>query len=214
MGGLVYSANIEAYDSPKAVHVKDDDVTYLMASNHLVPGGWDTYIPKGKHAPQVQARKIKVMGPHLFPDHDWYLWLDATMQIKHSIKDLIKHCVDSEHDFAAFKHNEFDCAYEEIAACGRRKKDTMVNLTKAGRLLVKEKLPRHFGQAATGILFRKNTDLVLAHALAWWLDMQSTTMRDQCTFMLNVKNHDAYVEWLPGLHTKNKWFDYKRGHLK
>lgn len=218
MAGLIYSANFGSYDSPKALQVREKGVDYVMFTDGAeAPSGWDkvhVHARTGEDTPLVKSRRRKVMVPETFPDHDWYLWIDATTQIKAPVLPLIEKLLKSEHDFSTFKHPEWDCSYEEIRACMRRKKDTVENMKKAQKLLDEQKFPVHFGQVDTGVLFRKNTEKVKAHALAWWLDMQATTMRDQATFMLNLWNQDNYIEWMPGLRIRNKWFQYHRGHLK
>jgi hypothetical protein len=218
MAGLIYTANFGGYDTPRAIECCEKGIDYMMFSDglHHVEG-WSNvrvYDRIMEATPLVMARRRKVMIPETFPDYDWYLWLDATMQIKQPIMPLVEKLLASPHDFAAFKHNEWFCSYEEIRACMRRKKDTVPNLKKARALLDEQKLPLNFGQAATGVLWRRNTEAVREHALAWWLDMQATTMRDQATFMLNLWSKKIYLEWIPGLHTKNKWFQYHMGHLK
>lgn len=214
MAGLIYSANFGSYDSPKAIKVREEGVEYVMFSDgERVPGWAMRDGPKGMTGSLMQARGVKVMRPY-DQDYDWYLWLDATMQIQAPILPMIEKLLKSKHDFAAFKHNEWRCSYDEIRACIRRKKDSFENLDKAQQLLSEQKLPINFGQPATGVLWRRNTENVKSHALAWWTDMQATTLRDQATFMLNLWQKKIYIEWIPGLHTKNKWFDYQRGHRK
>ena len=213
MAGLIYSANFGGYDSPKAVHVTEKGIDYKMFTDGKAPAGWRPMEgPKGP--PLKAARCVKVMTPWELQEYDWTLWLDATMQIKAPLLPLIEKLMDSEHDYAAFKHNEWPCAYTEIEKCIERNKDSEENLLQARALLEKESMPVNLGQPATGVLFRKNTKRVRAHALAWWVDMQATTMRDQATFMLNLWNQGDYIEWIPGLHTDNEWINYKRGHLK
>lgn len=202
MVGLIYTANFGGYDKKRSFGEPEKGIVYRVFSEDY-----------GTKNPLFKARNVKVMAPHLYPNCDWYLWLDATMQIKKPVLPLIEKLLESEHDFAAFKHNEWDCAYREIDACMERKKDTGANLTKAHVLLLNANFPKNFGHPATGVLFRKNTAKVKNHALAWWLDMQFSTMRDQCTFMLNLWQMESYIEWIPGLHTKNQWIDYRRGHV-
>ena len=215
MAGLIYTANFGSYDSPRAFESREKDVTYMLFSDGLHVDGWDNmHCSIMEAGPLVTARRQKVLTPDIFPEFDWYLWLDATMEITAPVMPLIEKLLASPHDFAAFKHNEWPCSYTEITECIKRKKDEPLPLLKARALLDKEKLPKNFGQAATGVLWRRNTETVKAHALAWWLDMQATTMRDQATFMLNLWNQKIYLEWMPGLHTRNKWFKYHRGHLK
>lgn len=214
MGGLIYSANFGAYDSPKALQVIEKGVEYKMFTDGPAPAGWEReWTTLGQKTPQFMARQIKVLTPWEL-DYDWFLWLDATMQIKAPVLPLVEKLLQSPHDFAAFKHNEWPCSYKEISACIERKKDEPIRLLKARALLEEQKLPKNFGQLATGVLWRRNSDAVKEHAIAWWLDMQATTMRDQATFMLNLWQKKIYLEWLKGSHLKNQWFDYKMGHLK
>ena len=204
MAGLIYTANIGGYDSPKAIHVREEGIDYQTFTD-----GEST-----STNPLFDARNIKVMTPHIVPGYDWYLWLDATMQIKAPLMPLIEKLLASPHDFAAFKHNEWSCSYKEIQACIERKKDDPYKLLRARALLEREKLPKNFGQLASGILWRRNTDAVREHAGNWWRDMQAFTMRDQATFMLNLWKQKIYIEWIPGSHLKNKWIKYHMGHSK
>jgi hypothetical protein len=215
MAGLIYTADFGNYDPPKAPGLIEDGIDYIRYTDGNWAPGWDNQgfggVPKSLH---MASRYVKLLTPDIVGGYDWYLWLDATMEIKAPVMPLVEKLLASPHDFAAFKHNEWRCSYEEIRACTRRKKDTVENMKKAQALLDEQKLPVNFGHAATGVLWRRNTDAVKEHALAWWLDMQATTMRDQATFMLNLWSKKIYLEWIPGLHTKNKWFKYHRGHKK
>lgn len=202
MAGLIYTANFGGYDKQQSFGEPEDGIDYRVFADLETKD------------PRFTARNVKVMAPLLYPGWDWYLWLDATMEITAPVMPLVEKLLASQHDFAAFKHNEWACSYVEIGKCIDRKKDTKEKLELAASLLLSEKLPKNFGQAATGVLWRRNTELVKEHALAWWIDMQATTMRDQCTFMLNLWSKKIYLEWMPGLHTKNEWFKYHRGHLK
>ena len=213
MAGLIYTSNVGGYDTPKALHIEEPDIDYAIFTDGKAPPGCTAETPPKGDARKA-ARCVKVMTPWELHGYDWFLWIDGTMQIKAPVTPLIEKLLESKHDFAAFKHNEWQCSYTEIQKCIERKKDDPLQLLHARVLLEKQKLPKNFGQAATGVLWRRNTDEVKAHALAWWLDMQATTMRDQATFMLNLWNKKIYLEWIPGLHTDNKWFDYHRGHLK
>lgn len=215
-GGLIYTANIGGYDTPKAV-TPEDGMTYWLYTDGEGWPGWETrelqpqMLPR---SPRFRARHVKVMTPHRHPEFDWYLWLDGTMRIKKPIRKLIDHLLARSHDFAAFKHNEWDCAYKEIEACIERRKDEESKLLRARDRLAAVQFPKNFGQIATGVLWRRRTDLVLNHALGWWIAMQDTTLRDQCTFMLNLWDKKTYYTEIPGLHTNNSWFEYRRGHLR
>lgn len=206
--GLIYTAIIGDYETPRPVTVKEDGVTYWMFGAEAE--GW-------KHIPWTAevggatkaARSIKVNAPLLFPHHDWYLWLDGSMQIRRPILPLIE---SFEKHFAAFRHPEWDCPYEEVKACIARRKDEKKNLDKAWQMLKDSKVKKHSGQLATGVLWRRGNAATRTHAQSWWSAMKATTMRDQCTFMRCLHKCGYEIEWLPGLHTKNSWVDYRRGH--
>lgn len=204
MAGLVYTAIYGDYETPKMQKHEDG---YEHRNYHSLHPSLD---------PLTEARRIKVMEPSdRYNDFDWYLWLDGSMEITAPIMPLVENLLASEHDFAAFKHNEFTCAYQEIDACIERKKDSRENLESMRReisLRHSPKFPKNFGQAATGVLWRRNTMLVRDHARDWWEDIEEFTLRDQCSFMFNLWKRDAYIEWIPGSHLKNKWFKYHRGH--
>jgi hypothetical protein len=199
--GLVYTANIGDYDTVRSTNHKEPGL-----ERH---GIYDMPRRKGTEA----ARMAKIMTPCDYGQaYDWTLWLDGTFEITKPIMPLIEKLLASKHDFAAFKHNEFGCAYQEIDACIERRKDTRENLDRARKELKRMKFPRNYGQAATGVLWRRNTERVREHAKLWWEFCQDLTMRDQCSFMAWLWVCDAGIEWIPGLHTMNPWFRYHRGH--
>ncbi len=210
MVGLVYTANFGGYETLKAVE-PEDGVVYWMFSDQKSSPGWSE-LRYSVNDPLRSAREVKVNAPSMYPTFDWFLWIDGSFLIKKPILPLVEKLLDSEHDFAAFKHPEWQCAYTEAVECEERNKDTDINLARAIMMMDKCGFPRNFGQLASGVLFRKNTELVKEHALGWWEDMKCSTMRDQCTFMVNLWSRDAYIEWIPGSYRENKWFKYRQGH--
>lgn len=214
----MYTAIFGDYDTPRAVK-PEEGVEYVLYRNDVDKkvSGWDVMDGCGlfprRFMASVMAREVKVLQPTNLRSYDWYLWIDGSFQIQAPIMPLIEKLLKSKHDFAAFKHPEWQCSYKEIEACLARRKEYPIPLRSTRRLLERMKFPRNFGQLASGVLFRKGTRAMRHHAVGWWEDMNSTTMRDQCTFMLNLWERDAYIEWIPGSHLKNKWFKYHRGHL-
>jgi hypothetical protein len=208
MTGLVYTAVIDGYE-PRRKFIQEEGIDYQRFTDALPYSIMQQFENLN---PRQIARTIKAITPLARPGYDWWLWLDGSMSIKARISGLIEELVDCSHDFAAFRHNEWGCTYREIEACIKRKKDSRENLTKAMKACQRAKLPHDFGAAATGVLWRRNTSVVKEHALEWLKLMQDTTWRDQCTFMLPLWLKKIYIEWIPGLHTKNMWFKYHRGH--
>lgn len=216
MAGLIYTAITSGYDSPRPLHVKPEKgVSYQMFSANTAKG-WDSnlLVEDVSVDPLRRAREIKVKAPLLFPVWDWFLWMDGTMQLKAHVLPWVERLLESGAEMAAFKHNEFSCAYQEIEACRERGKDTNEKLRTAKRMLKGMNHPRDYGQIATGFLWRRSSPRVRKHAITWWEAMKVTTMRDQCTVMAAAREVGLEVEFLPGLHTRNKLVHYRRGHRK
>ena len=170
MAGLVYTAIFGRHDTPKAMKHPEKGVDYWMFTDGKGALGWE--MQKRQSAePVQQARLLKVMVPSIYEDYDWYLWIDGSMQIQLPIKALVERSL-KKHDFAAFKHPEWQCAYTEIEKCRERKKDASRRLAQAAALLVRKKFPHNFGQLATGVLARANSDKVRSQAGLWWGSIQ------------------------------------------
>ena len=209
MAGLVYTAIFGKYDTPKAMTHPEEGVDYWMFTDGKGAPGWEIQ-ERASAEPVQQARLLKTLVPSIY-DYDWYLWIDGSMQIQAPIKALVERSL-KKHDFAAFKHPEWQCAYTEIQKCEERRKDKPKNLAKALGILESGNFPRNFGQLASGVLARSNSDLVRNHGGLWWGSLQESTMRDQCTFMWALWKMESYIEWLTGDYRQNKWFKYYRGH--
>lgn len=71
--------------------------------------------PLREHAlqPCLQGKIVKMLGYELFPDFDYYVWLDSniTLNDKNSIKWLIDKCYG--YDFAFFRHYKRNSVLEE-----------------------------------------------------------------------------------------------------
>lgn len=214
MGGLIYTAITDGYDDPRPMLVAEDDVTYWMFYSGSPAKGWEKQNGICGSDPRSKAREIKVNVPVLFPVFDWFLWLDGTMQIQPPALPWIDKLLESGVNFAAFKHNEFSCAYREIDACIDRRKDKKKNLELARKMLEDSDFPRDYGHVATGFLWRRSCPEVRRHAVKWWRAMRATTMRDQCSFGWALRECGLEVEYLPGLHTSNELVHYRRGHAK
>lgn len=224
--GLVYTTVVGDYDLPKPVRVKEKGVRYVMLTDTgRAASGWD-YAPAlvsgnaegmAHEANRALARQTKVMLPVFIeecfePDtYDWFLWVDGTMEIVGPVRKFVEKAL-AKHDFAAWRHPWWQCSYIEVEKCKARKKDKLDNLVSGRDLLQREGFPKNYGQLATWVLLRKNTELVKQHAKAWWKDMTDTTMRDQVTFMLNLWRLKASIQWLPGTIDQAKWLKFIRGH--
>lgn len=216
MGGLIYTANFGNYDRPRPVSVREPGVDYMMVTDGDGAEGWTVHRVKKADDSRAVARLVKVTMPLVDgKNYDWTLWVDGNIEITGEVSGLVQHWL-REHDFAAMKHPWWQCSYTEIDKCIELDKDTNENLEAARTYLKGEEFPRNYGQLATWILLRKNTEFVQEHAKAWWADMAAMTMRDQVTFMLNLWRLGVGIEWMQKGPKANEWATdwcrFKRGH--
>lgn len=221
MVGLVYSAITGGYDTP-LWPVEEEGVDYIMFSDKPIKGlkVWQQAFTPKESDPRTAARKVKVLTPTLkaYQKYDWFLWVDGNVQIVNPIRDNVEQWIGEhwgkEIDFAAFPHPWWQCSYTEVDKCIALKKDSVANLEKGRKLLKESKFPVEYGQIDTAVLLRKRSQAVIDHASGWWAAMESTTMRDQVTFMLNLWLLEQSIGWMPGNRLSNYWFKRHEGHKK
>lgn len=215
MPGLVYTANVGGYDKPRPLGFREQGVDYVCLTDGPPVEGWTT-IPVGNYEDaRAAARMIKITVPLIHPSYDWWLWVDGNIKIVGPVRELAERLL-SKHEFAAMQHPWWDCSYKEIDKCIELKKDTPENLEAARAYLREEGMPKQAGQIATWLLFRKHSELVEEHAKQWWADCSVFTMRDQVTFMLNLRRVGAEVNMFTKGPKANEWrygpFHFVRGH--
>lgn len=125
------------------------------------------------------ARRHKTQAHALFPDADYTLWLDGSMQLKTDVATMVPGKLKEHIDICWFRHSQRRCVYREAAACIRLQKDKsdviraqMANYRSSG-------YPEEHGLFETGILLRRNTSNVAKFEEAWWGEISRGSSRDQ-----------------------------------
>lgn len=97
----ILSANLGNFDKPipcaKQILPEDWEVSYHTFTDEDFP-------PIIGLTPRMQYRIPKMFGWQMFPDYDYYIWLDGSMSLQHpdSVKWFIDKC--GGHDMALFRH--------------------------------------------------------------------------------------------------------------
>ena len=158
--------------------------------------------------PVRTARFFKVFPHLLFPDAEYSIWFDNNFKFRdfnprHMVTKYL-----SCSDLATYAHPERDCAYEEINACIKLKRDEPGILESQRDFYQQEGLPDHAGLISSGLLVRRHTPELADFMGLWWDQLRRFSRRDQVSF--------TYARWklgfkykiIPGSIWSNEYFEW------
>ena len=194
---IVYTCNVNNYDTRKKVPDVDTNAQYLYYSDSMERvSGWQ--IMKADMSVSDEARRVSryhKTHSHLLPPHDYSIWIDASLRLKGTdVLEFVKKHL-GKLDIACFYHGEDNvdrsCIYQEAAACiNKFPKQTMLILDQINRYRT-EGFPERFGLRSAGIIIRRNNDNVRRFNELWWDEISKGSHRDQLSQM--------YVSWKTGV---------------
>ena len=116
----VYSCITGDYDKVNEVEKEAGIDYYLFTNNKNIKSTtWKViYIEDKSLSNVILARKIKILGHSIINDnYDIALWMDGAVSFNTKIKDFIKHFMNKQDVFVAFKHGERNTIKDEAYAC-------------------------------------------------------------------------------------------------
>jgi hypothetical protein len=138
-------------------------------------------------SPVMRAKYFKLHPFEYFPDADYSIYIDASIQIANIdfIQSLLSYVTDN--GMAAYIHPKRKCIFEE--------KRRLLSLNEYKQLPIEEQLksyqtegmPLNYGLWAGGILIRKNNDNAKMICSLWWNEIIKWSYRDQISL--------PYVLW-------------------
>ena len=193
----IYTCVTGGYDYARMPLVKEKDCDYYMISdNEALAGDSFNWIdvravcPAEITSPKDQNRYCK-MHPHkIFPEYDFTVYMDGSIQIIRPVSHYINNVGSS--GLAIHRHRERDCIYSEgifLYWLGAVKKEALL---KDISRYMDAKVPRHFGLFECGMIV---TDLKNENAKqiyqCWYEEYQRGAKRDQQALI--------YVLWMLGM---------------
>jgi len=156
------------------------------------------------------ARYVKTHPEELLPSYEATLWLDANIKIMSSwVYDRFISLYECNIDMASVQHPVRDCIYDEAyKVVSSNTPWPLEHDTIAVSLchkIWKDGYPRHNGLYETGVLYRRNNELVSECDKLWWNIINDYSKRDQLSFNYVIwKTKPAVEFFLPiGEHVKN-----------
>jgi hypothetical protein len=199
---LVYTSITAGYDSLKE---QPKSVGFGVAFRAFVDGEknsetWRVRPVTSTFAtPRLNAKYYKVLPHKVFPEQEYSLWVDGSVEIcpETSILDLVDKFLSAA-DLAVFAHDRRNCLYQEAAYCIMHRKDDSETIFKQVSRYTQASYPANNGLAECSILLRRHTKKVKAFNELWWREILAGSFRDQISFPYAAWKTGVKVEYIPG----------------
>lgn len=145
---------------------------------------WEIKKVCDKFKDPVMNAKIHKVLPHKYFDTPWTIWIDGTVQLKDSPKELVEKL--GHKPIVAFRHIGRDCIYDEAEACKLIRRGDPKEINEQVKLYAKDGHQKHAGMVECGFLIRENTLRINEKMEAWWADICRYSVRDQLSFPVAV----------------------------
>ena len=171
MKTVLYTAIIGSYDTLKrAPETGDTFIAFIDGKTKKVVRPWEIVRPSFSfHTSMLTAKWFKMMPHRLFPDCEYSLWVDGSVEIirKETVAQLVaKYMQDA--DIVLFKHRKRNCIYDEAWECIRKRRDNKAIIYQQVNKYTQDNYPSNNGLAEATILLRRHTPKVNAFNEAWW----------------------------------------------
>jgi len=184
--GVIYTCVSGNYDTLRDYLVVNEDWDYVCFSNTVKP---DVYNKSWKIVPlgftdmdDVRNARWHKINPHkILKKYRFSVWMDANIDIvdQQFYDDIDKYTREGEL-FAAMKHPERDCIYDEAKVIIEGKIDDPVIVKKQVAKLKELKYPKKNGLIVSSILFRQHNDNKVSAVMdEWWSWVRDFSRRDQ-----------------------------------
>jgi hypothetical protein len=213
MKTTIISAIYDSYDTVKPIQEQDGlDVKWVMVTDSpalcddAMKWGWfPVYEPRHHLHPNRAAKTPKCL-PWLYTDTDSSIWIDGSFRV--ISPTFAKDVLALADPIAQFVHPWRDCALaeaEECIAIPKYAKEVLQEQLEA----YEERLPRHWGLWATGVIARYHSPEVVQMGFDWLADIYRWSYQDQVSYPRACRRNGLRPTSLPGMHLANQWLSYE-----
>lgn len=150
--------------------------------------GWEVRKACDKFDPYLNAKIHKVLI-HKYVDSDYTVWIDGSVEIRHSIEKMVNVFL-KDYDVAVYNHSSWlndrvRTIEDEIALCCANKVDKPERIHEQikNNAYPKKVLP------VCGIIFRRNNNQTNRLNEQWWSEICRYSVRDQLSFPYVFKEY-------------------------
>lgn len=211
---VVYTAISKGYDWLKPVpplwRAMARFVAFLEEPQSVL--GWEIRsLHHGFNDPCRNAKIHKILPHRYFPDADFSLWVDGSVELKSQLPiQLWPEEFLGKHDLAVFKHTFRRCIYVEGAWCIMQGYDDAFIIDQQMEKYFKQGFPRDSGLALCLVLFRRHCEKTKKFNEAWWREISAYSRRDQLSFNYTAQKQGLRFRYFPWKISHNPHFTLKR----
>lgn len=143
------------------------------------------------------AKIHKVLAHQYFPDQEYSLYVDGSILLNASPRDLIESYL-GEYDLVVHRHPDRDCLYREAETCVQYGLDSQDLIGAQVERYRREGYPEGNGLCELSVILRRHTDRVAKLNQLWWNEIERGSKRDQISFPYAVAKAGVRVGYFPG----------------
>jgi hypothetical protein len=210
--------NLERLSNPSVVFQNAD---YFAFVDNKVEGlVWNQKQPihfsnDKRFAMRRDAKVYKVLPELFIPGYEYYIWVDASIDV---VSDPVSICETylKDCDYAAFRHRERSCVYDEA--------DLLKRINYDYPELIQNEMdyfqnvlgyPRNNGLYELPSFIKRSNETSMKVSIKWWEYICKYSSRDQISFPVCLWESNARLNVLPGHingHHKNGLMQEMRSH--
>ena len=193
---VVYTCITGGYDEIKQPRSVEGAIEYVCFTDQppSQPGAWHIRsLPRDFSNDAVNSRFVK-MHPHvLFPEHEFSIYIDGTMEILGDLLPLAQ-SVMAASSFAAYQHSFRSCTYAEAAECAALGYDWPWRIGAQMTRYREQGFPENAGLFEANILFRSHHDARVKRLMEeWWHEYRGGVRRDQLSLVFAAWQHGLQI---------------------
>lgn len=178
---VVYTALFGGYDTLQEPVFGTSRCNFVCFTDDatLTSSRWTIVHLTAAGDPTLMNRHIK-LHPHIYvPEYEISVYVDANLKMLRDPAELVDRYL-AHSTFAAPRHHERDCVYDEIQTCvDAGKADAAVARAQVERYRSSQ-YPEHNGLTENRVLLRRHHDPAVSALMeAWWTELLSGIKRDQ-----------------------------------
>lgn len=170
------------------------------------------------------ARAIKALAHKFLPEYEYSIWVDANLEIRGDIVELLKEYIMKPHNqIAAFSHANNRDSRNSVA----EELEALLEANRRGRFrdqseLMKKQFNRYKeagfpdtnGLVVSMVLLRKHNDPLCRQTMEeWWNEIKNFSRRDQLSFNYVCWKNNLPITYLPGDSRNNPYIKF-HPHVK
>lgn len=184
---LIYTVNLNGYDSLKPVRIKCQGYDYKCFTDDktLKVAGWEMVLVEPKENILLQSREIKLLIHKYVKGYDLYVYIDANIEIRIALSQYVNRYFKK--GILLHTHPIRECTYAEARKVIDARIDNPETINIQMQKYVKAGLRKRYGLFANGFFMRDNS--VNGFMELWYRELTEHSYRDQLSLPYCIFKH-------------------------